>query len=115
MEDNPESRRLPLGCSSIPEWQKHNHNQVLSGQIVRSRTEDPLSSFGKKYSKYYDMLYADKDYDKECDYLELLFEEFASRKVRRILDVACGTGGHTRPPAGKGVTVGVKDASSQKI
>ena len=74
-----------------------------------------MSSFGKKYSKYYDMLYADKDYDKECDYLELLFKEFASRKVRRILDVACGTGGHTIPLAERGYTVLARDLSANML
>src|SRR2546430_17269876 len=61
------------------------------------------------------MLYADKDYDKECDYLELLFKEFASRKVRRILDVACGTGGHTIQLAKRGYTGLARDLSANML
>jgi len=29
-----------------------------------------------KYAKYYDFLYADKDYEKECDFTEEAFHRF---------------------------------------
>lgn len=74
-----------------------------------------MSSFGRKYSNYYDLLYGDKDYEKECDYLELLFREFATRRVRRILDVACGTGGHTIQLAKRGYTVLARDLSANML
>ena len=28
----------------------------------------------KNYAKYYDFLYQDKDYDRECDFVEEIFE-----------------------------------------
>jgi SAM-dependent methyltransferase len=70
-----------------------------------------ISSFDEKYSNYYDMLYADKDYEKECDYLERLFQEFSTRRVRKILDIACGTGGHTIALAKRGYAVFARDLS----
>jgi phage-related protein len=32
-------------------------------------------SFKDVYSKYYDVLYADKDYEKECNFIEEVFKQ----------------------------------------
>lgn len=42
----------------------------------------------------YDLLYADKDYKAECDWLEQVFRRFGLRPVHRILDLGCGTASH---------------------
>lgn len=60
--------------------------------------------FKKEYSGIYDHLYKDKDYQKECDYLELLFKKY-QRKPRTILDLGCGTGGHALILAKRGFAV----------
>jgi SAM-dependent methyltransferase len=59
-------------------------------------------SFEKIYSKYYDVLYIDKDYEKECDFIVEVFKRYSSFKPVKILDVGCGTGGHLIPLARRG-------------
>jgi SAM-dependent methyltransferase len=50
--------------------------------------------FGKKLAEIYDLLYMDKPYKEECDFLETIFNKYAHGKVKTILDVGCGTGRH---------------------
>ncbi|MBW2036493.1 MAG: class I SAM-dependent methyltransferase [Deltaproteobacteria bacterium] len=50
--------------------------------------------FGE-YSVYYDLLYKDKDYGKECDYLEYLWTQYSDIPVKSVLDLGCGTGRHS--------------------
>ncbi|KKO20367.1 MAG: class I SAM-dependent methyltransferase [Candidatus Brocadia sp.] len=49
--------------------------------------------FKEKYANAYDDLYQDKDYEKECDFIEAIFKKF-DYKPTTILDLGCGTGGH---------------------
>ena len=72
-------------------------------------------AFGEKYSRYYDLLYAEKDYEKECDYLEGIFAAFSDAPVKRIRDIACGTGGHDIPLAARGYRVVGSDASKWMV
>jgi SAM-dependent methyltransferase len=74
-----------------------------------------LTVFGREYSKYYDLLYEDKKYEEECDYLEHLFERFSPHKVVSIRDVACGTGRHAIPLAERGYYVHASDISSYMV
>jgi SAM-dependent methyltransferase len=48
----------------------------------------------KKYAKYYDKIYAKKDYKLEAGFIQWLAEEFKTNPGNSILDVACGTGNH---------------------
>lgn len=52
-----------------------------------------MSNFGNLYSKYYDLLYSDKDYSGEVEYIVALIKEDSS-KHKTILDMGCGTGKH---------------------
>lgn len=52
----------------------------------------------------YDSVYASKDYEGECDRLEMVFRE-AQREVRSVLDLGCGTGNHAIPLARRGYRV----------
>lgn len=49
--------------------------------------------FGKKYVELYDLIYADKNYESECDFIEDVFKKFKTN-VKSILDFGCGTGKH---------------------
>ncbi len=50
----------------------------------------------EKSAEYYDLIYQSKfNYEKECDLLENVFSEFSQTKVKRILDIGCGTGSHS--------------------
>jgi SAM-dependent methyltransferase len=74
-----------------------------------------VTSFGKLYSKYYDALYIDKDYRGECDFLERLFAKYSPAKVRSVIDVSCGTGGHALILGGRGYRVVALDYSSAMV
>lgn len=45
------------------------------------------------YSDYYDLLYKDKNYNHEVDYLENIIKSF-NIQDKTILDLGCGTGSH---------------------
>ena len=60
--------------------------------------------FGK-FGQYYDLIYQDKDYARECDFVEQLLREHAPGKLRRILELGCGTGRHTITLADRGYAV----------
>ena len=52
------------------------------------------SSFQNDYAGFYDLLYGDKDYTEEIDFIERIFSEYATEKPVSVLDLACGTGNH---------------------
>lgn len=67
------------------------------------------------YGKYYDILYADKNYEKECDFLEEIFRKYSETPPKVILDVGCGTGGHAIPLAKRGYKITGLDNSEIMI
>jgi len=67
------------------------------------------------YGKYYDIIYSDKDYEKECDFLEEIFKKYAEFMPKTILDVGCGTGGHALSLAKRGYKVTGLDLSGVMI
>ncbi len=62
------------------------------------------SVFGKNYSENYDLFYKTKNYEAECDFLELIFRKY-NLEVKTILDLGCGTGGHLIPLSKRGYQV----------
>lgn len=56
------------------------------------------------YSKYYDLLYRDKDYQAEANYIESLVRKFAP-ECKNILELGSGTGKHAGLLAEKGYRV----------
>ncbi len=64
------------------------------------------------YAKYYDLLYQEKNYEEECDFIEQAFQEFSKLKVRNILELGCGTGGHAIPLARRKYEMTGVDAST---
>jgi SAM-dependent methyltransferase len=73
------------------------------------------SVFGPDYAGAYDALYHDKDYAGECDLLERAFREHARTQVRRVLDLGCGTGGHSALLAERGYQVVGVDRSAAML
>jgi len=69
----------------------------------------------EKYAEYYDLIYEDKDYEKECDFIEEIFAKFSSKPIKSILDGGCGTGGHAIPLAKRGYEVTGIDSSEIMI
>ncbi len=70
--------------------------------------------FGEKYSNSYDFIYKTKNYEAECDFLEAIFNK-NKLKVKTILDLGCGTGGHMRIFAKRGYHVTGVDRSSYML
>ncbi|MFW2605353.1 class I SAM-dependent DNA methyltransferase [Aliarcobacter butzleri] len=52
-----------------------------------------MNQFGDLYSKYYDLLYSDKDYISEVKYVDSLIKA-NSKNTKTLLDMGCGTGKH---------------------
>jgi len=73
-----------------------------------------MQIFGDEYSKIYDRLYEDKDYEKECDFIETLLKRY-NVNGKRILDLGCGTGGHALILAGRGYFVTGVDISGEML
>lgn len=73
------------------------------------------SEFGREYSALYDLIYSDKDYDRECDLVESIFKRYAPAPVRTLLDMGCGTGNHAFRMADRGYEVTGVDRSGEMI
>ncbi len=70
----------------------------------------------RRYATYYDLIYADKDYIKECNYIEDILKKFSGKVMpRTILDSGCGTGGHALLLAKRNYIVEGIDASKEMI
>jgi len=72
------------------------------------------SSF-HRYAKIYDLIYRDKPYSKEVDYLESLFSKFGDGKIRSIFDVAAGTGSHVIELSQRGYHCHASDLSPDMV
>lgn len=67
-----------------------------------------------RYSNYYDLLYRDKDYTAEADYVDRLLQTHTSG-ARTILELGCGTGGHAICLARRGYEIYGIDLSSRML
>jgi len=67
------------------------------------------------YTNYYDTIYQDKDYKNECNFLEAILSKYFSKSVRTILDLGCGTGGHSLILAERGFKVMGIDLSGEML
>ena len=63
------------------------------------------------YADFYDTFYRDKDYAAECDAVERVLAQYATKPARTILDLGCGTGGHVLPLAQRGYVMTGVDQS----
>jgi len=73
-----------------------------------------MEQFGDLYSRYYDLLYRDKDYQNEVDYVDSLIKN-SGRPVKTILDMGCGTGRHAEIFCNKGYKVHGVDFSEDML
>jgi len=74
-----------------------------------------MSVFGKNYSRYYDLLYKDKDYKEEVDYINTIIKRYSTGNCKSILDIGCGTGKHLRFFKDAGFKVSGVDLSESMI
>lgn len=73
-----------------------------------------MTQFGGLYSQYYDLLYRDKDYAGEIEYITKLLQRHGG-KVTSILDLGCGTGRHAELLVEKGFCVHGVDQSHEML
>ncbi|WP_066162124.1 class I SAM-dependent DNA methyltransferase [Aliarcobacter skirrowii] len=73
-----------------------------------------MSSFGSLYSQYYDLLYSDKDYMGEVNYVDNLIKS-SLKSAKTLLDLGCGTGKHAELFCEKGYDVHGVDLSQQML
>ena len=73
-----------------------------------------MSTFGNIYSDYYDLLYHDKNYDKEADYINTLIQKYSSN-CTKILDLGCGTGIHDELLSKNGYKIHGVDLSEEML
>lgn len=66
------------------------------------------------YAKYYDLLYQDKDYDSEINYVEKLIRRFAP-ETKTILEFGSGTGKHGIGLVEKGFSLDGVELSAQML
>lgn len=72
-----------------------------------------MTVFGP-YSRCYNLLYRDKDYAGEAEYVHDLIRKHCP-EARTVLDLGCGTGRHDLLLAGKGYAVTGVDRSSEML
>ena len=68
----------------------------------------------KDYANYYNLLYKDKDYKAEADYVHALIKQFAPHS-KTLIDLGCGTGNHAFEFERLGYEVTGVDLSSQMV
>jgi SAM-dependent methyltransferase len=71
-------------------------------------------NFLKSYAHYFNLLYQDKNYDKDVDFIVQLLQTFAP-STKFILDLGCGTGAHAYLLAEQGFEVYGIDSSADMI
>jgi SAM-dependent methyltransferase len=73
-----------------------------------------MTKFGNLYSQYYDLLYSDKDYESEVDFVNTILSE-SSINAKTLLDLGCGTGFHAEIFCDKGYMVHGIDLSEDML
>lgn len=76
---------------------------------------DPSGALFGEYARFYDSLYADKDYVAESEYLARSLRKHGCPEGASILDLGCGTGGHAILLARDGYEVTGVDRSPEMI
>ena len=71
--------------------------------------------FNTSYSDAYDTIYSEKDYDGECALLERIFSKYSEIPISSVLDLGCGTGGHSIRLAEKGYEITGIDISPSML
>lgn len=67
-----------------------------------------------EYSKYYNLLYKDKEYVSEANYINTIIQKY-NNNAKTLLDIGCGTGLHANELSNKGYTVTGMDISEQML
>ncbi len=69
----------------------------------------------KKYSAVYDLLYKDKDYEKEALHIAEVLNKYGNGKIKKVLNLGCGTGRHDHILAQMGYKMTGVDISEEMV
>ena len=67
------------------------------------------------YPKYYELIFGNRNFKKECSFIVKLIKKFSGIKVYSILDIACGTGQHMIELSKLGFNVAGLDISDKML
>jgi len=73
------------------------------------------SVYGEEMARLYDLFYKDKPYADEANFVVGCLEAHSERDIKRVLDIACGTGRHSAHVAKCGIEVLGLDISASMI
>ena len=68
-----------------------------------------------KFAIYYDLIYHDKSYVKEVNFIVKTLKKYGKKNIQNILDIGCGTGSHSVLLAKKGFSITGIDRSKQAL
>tara|TARA_R110000824_G_scaffold67912_10_gene175917 strand:+ start:786 stop:1526 length:741 start_codon:yes stop_codon:yes gene_type:complete len=71
--------------------------------------------YDRQYSQIYDLLHADKAYDREVNFIYDIYDRHAEIPLNQILDVGCGTGNHLQHLANAEISILGVDPSKEMI
>lgn len=69
----------------------------------------------KLYSKYYDLLYKDKNYELESDYIINTIKKYDKSEIKSMIELGCGSGGHANFLAEKKISITGLDRSQEMV
>jgi ubiquinone/menaquinone biosynthesis C-methylase UbiE len=74
-----------------------------------------MGIYDGRHAELYDLFYGAKPYAAEVSHLHGLLQKFSGQPVRRVLDIACGTGSHAIELARLGYEVAGSDISEDML
>lgn len=74
-----------------------------------------MTVFNSLYAEHYDQFYATKDYGEECNLIEAAIARHSDARPGSMLDVGCGTGGHSIELARRGYRMTGVDLSPAMV
>jgi SAM-dependent methyltransferase len=74
-----------------------------------------MGSYLGRHAEYYDTFYAEKDYAGEAAFVHACLQKFGAGGVKRVLELACGTGGHSFRLAEYGYDILATDYSEDML
>ena len=69
----------------------------------------------KKYAAVYDLIYKDKDYNKEAEHIADILKKLGNGKIKEVLNLGCGTGRHDHILAEMGFNMTGVDMSKEMV
>jgi len=53
-----------------------------------------MTSYNGRHAELYDLFYSDKEYKKEAAFIHQCLQQYGLKPIKKVLELACGTGSH---------------------